>query len=273
MPASFDNSGKPAYMYDEVGDTWYAFGAKIDTASAYEQTNTQTFLNTTTFDSTVNILDGFNNFLNPAARDAAITSPVHGTICFVRQDSGGNPLNQIQYYSGSAWTANDGDISGVTAGTGLSGGGTAGTITLSVDTAVVATTNNTLTMTNKTLTAPTISGATISGTFTSTATISGGTYSSPTVSSLYLSDSSIVFEGSGGDDANETTLTVTNPTADRTITLPNVDGTVITTGNLSSITSTGTLTSLTVSGDITLSGTNGAGSIQDELTLILMGAL
>ena len=138
MPASFDNSGKPAYMYDSVGDTWYAFGAKIDTASAYEWTNTQTFLNTVNFDATVNILDGFNNFLNPAARDAAITSPVHGTICFVRQDSGGNPLNQIQYYSGSAWTANDGDISGVTAGTGLTGGGTAGTITLSVDTSYVA---------------------------------------------------------------------------------------------------------------------------------------
>lgn len=258
MPASFDNSGKPAYMYDEVGDTWYAFGAKIDTASAYEWTNTQTYLNDVTFDDAVIFKDGFNNFLNPAARDAAITSPVQGTIIFVRQDAGGNTINQIQYYSGSAWTANDGDISQVSAGTGLTGGGTAGNVTLNVDTAVVATTNNTLTMSGKTLTSPTINTATIS---------------SPTISGLYLSDSSIVFEGSGGDDANETTLTVTNPTVDRTITLPDVSGTVITTGNLSSITSTGTLTSLTVSGDITLSGTNGAGSIQDELTLILMGAL
>jgi hypothetical protein len=107
-------------------------------------------------------------------------------------------------------------------------------------------------MTNKTLTSPVIT--------------------TPTVTGLTLNDSSIVFEGSSAD-ANETTLTVVDPTADRTITLPNVDGTVITTGNLSSITSTGTLTSLTVSGDIVLSGTNAPGSIIDELTLLLMGAL
>jgi hypothetical protein len=165
MPASFDNSGKPAYMYDEVGDTWYAFGAKIDTASAYEWTNTQTYLNDVTFDDAVIFKDGFNNFLNPAARDAAITSPVQGTIIFVRQDSGGNTINQIQYYSGSAWTANDGDISQVSAGTGLTGGGTAGNVTLNVDTAVVATTNNTLTMTGKTL-----SGATLTGSLTAAST-------------------------------------------------------------------------------------------------------
>lgn len=52
-----------------------------------------------------------------------------------------------------------GDISGVTAGTGLSGGGTSGTVTISADTTVVATTSNTLTMSAKTLTAPTINDA------------------------------------------------------------------------------------------------------------------
>jgi hypothetical protein len=251
MAITFDNSGKPTYMF-QAGATstdgvWYAVGAKIDTAAGYEWAGAQTFLNTVTTDATVILRDGFNNFLNPAARDAALTSPAQGTLAFVRQDSGGSPLNQIQFYNGSAWVANDGDINGVTAGTGLSGGGTSGTVTLSVDTTVVATTSNTLTMTNKTLTTPVVTG-------------------------LTLNDSSIIFEGSSADDY-ETTLTVTNPTADRTITLPNVDGTVVTTGNLSSITSTGTLTSLTVSGDIVLSGTNGPGSIKDELTLLLMGAL
>jgi len=41
----------------------------------------------------------------------------------------------FKYYSGSAWIELDGsgDISGVTAGTGLSGGGTSGTVTVSVD--------------------------------------------------------------------------------------------------------------------------------------------
>lgn len=248
MPASFDNSGKPAYMYDSVGDTWYAFGAKIDTASAYEWTNTQNYLNTVTFESTVNILDGFNNFLNPAARDAAITSPVHGTICFVRQDAGGNPLNQIQYYSGSAWTANDGDISGVTAGTGLSGGGTAGTITLSVDTAVVATTNNTLTMSNKTLTSPVVTG-------------------------LTLNDSSIIFEGSSADEY-ETTLTVTNPTADRTITIPNITGTLVTTGDTATVTNTMLAnSSITVNGSsVSLGGSVTIETDPTPTVFLLMGA-
>ena len=42
---------------------------------------------------------------------------------------------------------------------------------------------------------------------------------------LIVPNSSIIFEGSSEDDY-ETTLTVTNPTADRTITIPNSSGTV-----------------------------------------------
>ena len=48
---------------------------------------------------------------------------------------------------------------------------------------------------------------------------------------------SIVFEGATAN-AFETTLTVTDPTADRTITLPNVSGTVITTGDTGTVTNT-----------------------------------
>ena len=48
--------------------------------------------------------------------------------------------------------------------------------------------------------------------------------------------SSIIFEGSSAD-AHETTLTVTNPTTDRTITFPDITGTVVTTGDTGSVTS------------------------------------
>jgi hypothetical protein len=80
---------------------------------------------------------------------------------------------------------------------------------------------------------------------TDTQTLSSKTLTSPVVSGLSLSDSSIVFEGSSADDS-ETTLTVTNPTGDRTITLPDATGTVITTGNLHNITEFGVLTSAIV---------------------------
>jgi hypothetical protein len=47
---------------------------------------------------------------------------------------------------------------------------------------------------------------------------------------ITAASSQITFEGAT-EDANETTLTAVDPTADRTITLPDVTGTVVTTGN------------------------------------------
>ena len=76
------------------------------------------------------------------------------------------------------------------------------------------------TLTNKTLTSPTITGATID-----------------LGANLVMAGNTIIFEGSTAD-AYETTVTVTDPTADRTITLPNVTGTVVTTGDTGSVTNT-----------------------------------
>jgi len=62
-----------------------------------------------------------------------------------------------------AYTATDGDISGVTASTGLQGGGTTGTVSLSID-STVATLTGTQTLTNKTLTSPIMNNAVSTGT-------------------------------------------------------------------------------------------------------------
>ena len=69
---------------------------------------------------------------------------------------------------------------------------------------------------------------------------------------------SVVFEGSS-DDANETTLSVTNPTADRTITLPDTTGTVVTTGDTGTVTSTmindGTIVNADINASASIQGT------------------
>jgi hypothetical protein len=60
--------------------------------------------------------------------------------------------------------------------------------------------------------------------------ITTGNLSSITALSGLLSGSPVTFEGATAD-ANETTLAVTDPTADRTVTVPDATGTVLTSGN------------------------------------------
>ena len=59
----------------------------------------------------------------------------------------------------------------------------------------------------------------------------------------------IKFEGAS-DDAHETTLTVTDPTADRTLSLPNVSGVLVSTGDTGTINSAMILNGTIESGDI-----------------------
>jgi hypothetical protein len=74
------------------------------------------------------------------------------------------------------------------------------------------------------------------------------TLSAKILSGAVIATGGILFEGST-DDGNETTLTVTNPTADREITLPNASGTVTLDGVASTLTSK-TITSGTLGSDL-----------------------
>jgi hypothetical protein len=72
----------------------------------------------------------------------------------------------------------------------------------------------------------------------------------------------IVFEGQT-DNANETTLTVTDPTADRTITLPDVTGTVVTTGDTGTV-ATGMIADSAITSAKISDGTIATGDIADD---------
>ena len=80
------------------------------------------------------LMQGILVFANAAARSSAITSPQEGQYSFLKD------TNALEYYDGAAWVgAPVGDITSVTAGTGISGGGSSGAVTITNDMATTIT--------------------------------------------------------------------------------------------------------------------------------------
>lgn len=101
--ATINSSPKTAYVYDEDTSSWYAIGGSTNTVANYTWSGTHNFQNAVTFEDAIRNKAGVNNFTDPAARDAALPSPVRGLVCFVKQDSSAVAINQLQFYDGTSW--------------------------------------------------------------------------------------------------------------------------------------------------------------------------
>jgi hypothetical protein len=125
------------------------------TAVVFEGTTNNEFETTLlvtdpTADNTVTIPNITGTLITSGDTGTVTNTMLAGSIANNKLSNSAITINGTPVSLGGSITL-PGDIEGVTAGTGLSGGGTSGTVTLNIDANVVATTNNTLTLSNKTI--------------------------------------------------------------------------------------------------------------------------
>jgi hypothetical protein len=160
------------------------------------------------------LMQGVLVFASSAARASAITSPQEGQYSYLKD------TNSTEYYDGAAWTAAaTGDVTGVTAGTGILVASPTGPVpTVSIDTAVTADLTTSQTLTNKTLTTPIIASISNGGTVTvpsgadtlvartSTDTLTNKTLTTPVINTPKISSTysakTAAYTAVSGDEGN-----------------------------------------------------------------------
>ena len=119
---------------------------------------------TLNIDSTVTTLTGSQTLTNKTLTSAVLNDTISGTSIKDEDNMASNSASHlatqqsIKAYVDAEVAGITGDITAVTAGTGLSGGGTSGAVTLNID-STVATLTGSQTLTNKSLTSPAITGS------------------------------------------------------------------------------------------------------------------
>jgi hypothetical protein len=201
-----------------------------------------------TQDSTITVPNVTGNMITSGDTGTVTNSMLAGSIANDKLSNSGITINGTPVALGGSISI-AGDIEGVTAGTGLTGGGTSGTVTLNIDTTVVATTNNTLTLSNKTIAlgSNTVSGTLVEfnsaltdadfATIAGVETLTNKTLTSPSIGT------SLTTASTSFDLLNTTATTI------------NLGGaaTVLSIGSTSGTTTINN--SLTITGDLTVNGT------------------
>ena len=195
--------------------------------------------------SSTNLVDAMNETITIAVNTAGFT--LRDSTSTIQQIGGGNILNvvgaanEITAVVSATDTLTIGlpDNVTITGNLTASGTGTHSLGTIQVAGNVISSSDSTRVTVNDILRANTIESQTGAMTINETAggfprIISNHSGNFLLVDAIPVFNSSIIFEGSAND--HETTITVTDPTADRTITLGDESGRIITTGSVGAIT-------------------------------------